>query len=93
VRRAEASPQVWGRWDPAGVKLSCRRLRPSPVQAAIARRVCTTASGFRLIESMPCSTRKRANLGIVARAWPQMPILRPQRFWCAIHSDHVLTMA
>ena len=30
---------------------------------AISRRVLITESGLRLIESMPCSTRKRANSG------------------------------
>jgi hypothetical protein len=29
----------------------------------MARRADTTTSGVRLIESMPCSTRKRANSG------------------------------
>lgn len=46
---------------------------------ATSRRVAITASGLRLIESMPSSLRKRANSGKSLGAWPQMPILQPQR--------------
>ena len=50
----------------------------------MASRVLTTVSDTRLIESMPCSTRKVAKSGKSDGAWPQMPILRPRRLAVAI---------